>query len=151
MACNQESQVHRFHDGELSAGEAELLESHLGACAECRGLLAELRSLSLLIRQAAPAPLPAGSMERFNQSLPSLRERSLIRVASWLTATAAAVLIMALLRQPSGSEDIVAAPAPWETLAVSPPTDTREEASAELAVAQWMAVDLASGENGELR
>lgn len=150
MKCSQAIQIHRYHDGELSAAARRGVEEHLLTCVECGDLLADLRRLSALIESAAPAEAPAAVLRRLHDMPRTVREQGVLRVAGWLTAAAAAVLIAALVKQPPASTDMATAaagPELWETLAVTPTAQLDEEGDAELAiVAQWMADELSSGE-----
>ena len=145
MTCSREGQVHRYHDGELPASERESLEAHLHECAECRQLQAELQQLSALVSRAVLAEMPAELVGRVRQSWPAARDRGVLRLASWMTAAAAAVLIGAVLIRQVGQTDAVSRPAIWETVAVTPPVEVPEEMNPDLVVmAQWMADDLSS-------
>jgi anti-sigma factor RsiW len=146
MSCPKQAQVHRYYDGELPLAEREPLEAHLQECAECGRLLAELRRLSTLVAGATPAEIPAALVERLQGSWRAARDRSVLRLAGWMTAAAAAVLIGAVLVRHVSSTAPVSRPAIWETVAVTPPVDLPEEVNPDLAVlAQWMADDLSSG------
>jgi predicted anti-sigma-YlaC factor YlaD len=48
VACFDEALLSGFLDGVITARDRRLVTTHLAACAECRGLLSELRE----IRQA---------------------------------------------------------------------------------------------------
>ncbi len=145
MNCDQASQIHRYHDGELSAAQRASVEAHLGRCAECRGLLADLRRLSFAIGHARMRPLSAQTAGRLQQSWKIARDRGVIRLAEWLTAAAAAVLITVLLTKPGSQRgDLAGQPAVWEMVATTPPTDAQEDSGADVAgMAQWMADELA--------
>jgi predicted anti-sigma-YlaC factor YlaD len=124
---------------------------HLRECGECRELAAELERLSRLLASAPMAPMPPSLMERLERSLWAARERSVLRLAEWLTATAAAVLIGALLvwpgaRQDEGLRASASGGGSWPA-AIMPPAEAHDGdvASAELVgVAQWMANDLSN-------
>ncbi len=146
MSCPREGQVHRYHDGELPADERESLEAHLQKCPECGRLHAELRQLSGLVSRAMLAEMPAALVQRVQASWPAARDRGVLRLASWMTATAAAVLIGAVLVRHVSWTDAALHPAIWETVAVTPPVDVPEGVNPDLVViAQWMADDLSSG------
>ncbi|NLU21579.1 MAG: zf-HC2 domain-containing protein [Phycisphaerae bacterium] len=151
MSCTRTIEVHRYHDGELPPGQKAALEAHVAACAECSQLLADLRSVSVLIRRAPLADLPAAAADRLAQCRPWTADAGLIRVAGWLTAAAAAVLIIALLRKPVDSSPMVAGPALWETLVVTPSADIQDEAISEVVLAKWMADELSTERTGDLR
>ena len=152
MSCRREGQVHRCHDGELPAAERESLEAHLRECVECRQVQAELRRLSELVSRAALAEMPTSLVGRVGGSWPAARDRGVFRLASWMTGAAAAVFIGAVLVRHVSWTDVALRPAIWETVAVTPPVDVPEEPNADLVVmAQWMADDLSSQSNGDLR
>lgn len=152
MTCNRTIQVQQYHDGELPPDERRALESHLAACAPCRELLADLQGLSSLIRQAPLADMPVHAVARLRNHPACAGDRDLIRVAGWLTAAAAAVLLFALLKAPAGSADRIAAgPSLWETVAVTPLGEVQDDQNGEMVLAQWMADELSSEQMGELR
>jgi hypothetical protein len=76
------------------------------------------------------------------------QERSVLRLASWLTAVAAAILI-GLVVWPTSSEAKPAARLTineWETAMLT--RDDAESTPAPLATAKWMAADLSESGNG---
>jgi anti-sigma factor RsiW len=147
MACSNYIQVHRYHDGELPPPDRQAAEVHLRDCPDCRRLLAELRRLSSLISAASPADMPTGLLGRLQECQHAVEDRGILRIAGWMTATAAAVLIGALLSRPADRTEAAALPAVWETSAVMPPGEVREGVNSDLAtVAEWMVDDLSSGE-----
>jgi anti-sigma factor RsiW len=145
MSCGRLSQVHRYYDGELPAGQRADVEAHIRECAECRELLAGLGRLSCVIAQAGMRPLSGERLERLQHSWRTARERSVIRLAGWLTA-AAAVLIAVLLAEPGGRRvELAGQPAFWETVAATPPTEGQEDSGSDMAVmAQWMTDELST-------
>jgi anti-sigma factor RsiW len=147
MSCDRIEQVHAYYDGEMPPAQREQFEAHLNECAECRDLLSDLRRVSDLLAAAPLAELPPEAMTRFQQTwFAAAADRGVMRIASWLTSAAAAILIGALLIWPSKIHDdtSVASVAPvWQAAAVTPPADVHENDSADLVVAaQWMANDL---------
>lgn len=153
MSCNRLSQVHAYHDEALSASDRIALEAHLTTCEPCRQLLAELRALSRLI-DVAPLAAPAPQvMARLGRNVRIARERGLLRMTSWLTAAAAGVLVGTLWFWPDRSSTAppggtAQAPQAWQTLAVMPPSDddAQDESAPEVALAMWIANDLATGD-----
>jgi anti-sigma factor RsiW len=153
MSCEQAAQVHAYHDGALASPQRAAVEAHLEGCADCRDLLADLRGLSSLIAAAPLAAISPAAMARLNDALRTARDRGLLRITTWLTAAAAAILIGALLMFPhtNGPSNPVVASAPnvdpaWEPLAVMPPLEADESVPEVVALAQWMANDLSYGE-----
>lgn len=147
MSCEKIGQVQAYHDGELDAGGRVALEAHLAVCAECRALLSELQGLSSFLAQAPLAEMPQRAVSRFEGSWYEARDRGMVRVASWLTAAAAMLLVGALLARPQAPVATPVKAGPWETYAIAPPAEVHGESSSELVqVAQWMADDLSVGE-----
>ncbi|MBI4578564.1 MAG: zf-HC2 domain-containing protein [Planctomycetes bacterium] len=154
MTCERTHEIHRYHDGELSPTERSAVESHVTACAECRRLLAELRGLSLLISRMPRTVLPEVVLRRLSECRHAATDRAVLRIAGWMTAAAAAVLIGALLiRQPVVGGETNHRPSVWETVAVTPtpPSEAADGPNSELVLAQWMADDLSWQSSGDLR
>jgi anti-sigma factor RsiW len=145
MNCEKTEQVHAYYDGEMPLSRRGEFESHLQTCADCRALLSDLLQVSELIASAPLAEMPPLTMARLQNTWDAVRDRSVMRIASWLTAAAAAVLIGALLLWPGQRRDEGLRAATTWPAAVMPPDDSRDSdvASADLVgVAQWMANDL---------
>ncbi len=148
MGCDQANRVHGYHDGELASAERLAMEAHLGECAECRGLLRELSSLSALLAGAGRPDASRHFIADLAERCRAARDRNVLRLAGWLTGAAAAVLLGALLTWPGGRHEMTGSPEPWEIAAMMPATDLHEENGSEtLQVAQWMADEL----NGDSR
>lgn len=147
MTCNQTSQLDRYHDGELAPVEREAIEGHLRACDQCRQRLAELKSLSSLIRTARLAEMPARLAIRFDRCRQTARDEGILRLAGWMTAAAAAVLIGALLIGHADQGATASQPAIWQTVAVTPSADLPDSENSDLAVAEWMVDELSAGEH----
>ena len=153
MTCDRAAQVHAYHDEALAASERAALEAHLESCADCQSLLADLRGLSNLIASAPLAAMSPEAMARLGKSWRSARDRGLLRITSWLTAAAAAVLIGTLLMfhdrtAPTNTTIAVTEPAAWDTAAVMPPLNADENVPEIVALATWMANDLSYGVGG---
>jgi predicted anti-sigma-YlaC factor YlaD len=159
MSCNRFAQVHAYHDDALAPSDRVAVEAHLEGCADCRALLSDLRGLSNLIAAAPLAALSPAAMARLSRSLRATRDQGILRITSWLTATAAAVLVGALLLWPdragsgggNGGTMTIATNGPaLETLAVMPP-ESEEAVPEVITLAQWMANDLSySGGGGNV-
>jgi anti-sigma factor RsiW len=145
--CDQTSEVHAYHDGELPAERREALEAHLRQCAACRELLGELRRLSALLVHA-PLPAPRGASGwNTHEAWRSAGERSIRRMAGWLTAAAATVLLAAWVGWPAPGGEPAYAGGLWEVAAVMPLSDPQGETDAEMAqLAAWFAQDLSDDE-----
>jgi anti-sigma factor RsiW len=150
MSCSQAQLVSRYHDGELSPEAARTFETHLEACAECRGELESLRAIGHELRTLA-MPLPGdAAMARWAESVASrVQEQGVLRLAGWMTAAAAAVLVFATVRPSLLSE-------PTASVALSQPVVSEWEVAAlagqdepaTVVAARWMAADLSAGREG---
>jgi anti-sigma factor RsiW len=156
MPCERAAQVQAYHDGRLTAqGRAEV-EDHLRDCGPCAALLAELRGLSRLIAAAPRARISDQAMLRLRQSYRAAADRSILRISSWLTAAAAAVLVGALRVRPaadrSDANQVQIASAAWQTQAVMPPSPDARDGSAAgsdvVMLAQWMADEFEPADAG---
>src|SRR4051812_18269813 len=97
MTCERAAQVHAYHDGECSPEVRVAIESHLADCEECTALLGDLRRMSQVVARAPLAAMPVGLPDRVERrAWARAGDRTVLRIASWLTAAAAAVLIAAL-------------------------------------------------------
>ena len=152
MNCDRAAQVHAYHDRQLGPAAREAFELHLEQCAECVALLGELRAIS---RAVADAPLPIVAMAQINERLYDAwyvaQQRGVLRMSSWLTGAAAAVLVGALLLTPKGStsSDTGAVATSqqqanvWEATALMPPPERAGDRPDEyVELAQWIASDL---------
>ena len=157
MSCDRLAQVHAYHDGELSSvAERSAVEAHVASCGPCAELLAELRSLSALL---AEVPLPdaadAAPTSRYYGAFHKAQgqmQRGVLRLSGWMTAAAAVVIAVTLLRTPTpldtaGSQSALLPPPIWQQSSVMPADEQEgERANGELVlVAQWMADDLTGG------
>jgi predicted anti-sigma-YlaC factor YlaD len=148
MICQQAAQVHAYYDGELPRDQRAALEAHLQQCGECRDLLDELGQMSELIASAPLAEPSQMTLARLEQSWSAVRDRGVMRIAGWLTAVAASVLVASLLfwKQHADESTVLVATTPaWVTTAVMPPAEAQHDDAAPsdlVVVAQWMANDL---------
>jgi len=152
MICELTELVHRYHDGELAIAECHSMERHILECNECRRLFEELRGLSDFIACSPRAEMPDELVDRLYAVRRSVADGSVLRIAEWLTAAAAMLMIVTLLTWPSERNDRVSQTVHWETVAVMPPADSRIQADSELVVmARWMADDLSLAGKGDLQ
>jgi anti-sigma factor RsiW len=156
MSCDRAAQVHAYHDRQLGPATCEAFELHLAQCAECAALLGELRAISRAI-VAAPLPAVASNInERLYDAWYVAQQRGVLRMSSWLTGAAAAVLVGALLLTPKGNPSndnpgVAVATnaqqqlqqATWEAVALMPPPERLSDRPDEyVELAQWIATDL---------
>ena len=146
MACGSIEQLGAYYDGELPVEQRAVVEAHLAECAQCRKVVADLAALSELIGSANTAEMPAGAIGRLNQTWSRASDRGVLRIASWLTTAAAAVLIGAILNLQGGPVGAATSPQLWQTAATMSPDQQPESRSDLVVLAQWMADDLSTGE-----
>ncbi|MCX5662304.1 MAG: zf-HC2 domain-containing protein [Planctomycetota bacterium] len=104
--CDQEQQVHRYHDGELDAPAAAAVESHLRSCPACSAELRLLRSLGASLRTLAEAtPIPIGLGRSVHRRVERFADAGTLRLAGWLTAAAAAVVLACVVKLESFGTD----------------------------------------------
>ncbi len=150
MSCDRIEQIHAYHDGQLELTARAEVDAHVAACGECARLLDELQALSRLLANAPLPAMPEGAGQRYYAAWDVSRQRGLLRISSWMTAAAAAVLVGSLLLWPhQKSAPVVAAaptPTPWEAVAVMPPPEriSVERPDELVEIAQWMANDLSA-------
>jgi anti-sigma factor RsiW len=155
VTCDRQAQVHAYHDRQLGPSARESFEAHLAECADCAQLLGEVRAVSRLIASASLPEVSNASISRYYAAWNASQQRGLLRISSWLTAAAAALLIGSLLLRPARTSG-PAAPAvavavadagEWEAVALMPPPERRGERPDEfIELAQWMAEDLSDGQ-----
>lgn len=129
-----------YLDGEVEAADRAVIESHLAQCAECAGLLAELRGIaSAMAALTLPGDMTA-LLRRVHERVDLKARRRLEHLAEGLMALAACLAVMAViqLRQPVE----VTAPAPWEQAALQMTDDSSSSNGREVALAQWQVADL---------
>ena len=151
MACDKTNLVHAYHDGELPDDQRAAMEEHLRVCEQCRELLAQLRGLTALFTSAQLPSLPVGAVDRIEHAYEVSQDRAILRISSWMTAAAAAVLVGAIVfvpkemraNEPERPDPVL------QELAVMTPVEHRDSARAEsVAVAQFF-VDELSNNRGE--
>ena len=162
MECHETPQIEAYHDGESTPIERVRFETHLRECEECRRTLEQLQRLSLFVADSPMAVMPPEAMGRLTGAWDLVRarsmgermaqeraanERGVLRIAGWLTAAAAALLMGGLVMlAPSTQPTVVVEGGPgtaWDTAPVMPPDAVQEGTPELVQVAQWIADDLA--------
>jgi anti-sigma factor RsiW len=152
MTCDKAAQVHAYHDGELDAPSAAELEAHLRDCAPCQALLNDLRSLSQLFNHADLPAMPDAVLARLEGSWQQVAERAQLRIVTWMTGVAAALLVGALLMWQHVHDAQLSRPVAADPVVLATAAEPPGEPNSELIqVAQWMADDLSIGVNGQRR
>jgi anti-sigma factor RsiW len=171
MECDKSTQIEAYHDGRLDAAARAAVESHVLQCEACWRLLEQLRRLSLLVAHSPMAVMPAETMERLAHSFDLIRSRALgermiqeraardrgvLRIAGWLTAAAASLLMggLVLLSPANKPQNLVEVPPQatpaWEPAAIMPPAAAQEGTPEVVQVAQWIANDLSISNPADL-
>jgi anti-sigma factor RsiW len=140
MDCLSDTIFNRYHDCELSATDAEAVRSHLAACPACAARLAEMASMSDLIR-SAPLPLMAReAMNRLHARMLTMQDQSVRRLASWMTLAASVVLGVSLYIATNSQAQATSAPiSNWEAAAIG--VDVSQTAD-DVTPASWIVADL---------
>jgi hypothetical protein len=112
-------------------------------------LLNEVRGVSRLVSTAAMTEISSAAMQRLREVRYILPDRGVLKIAGWLTAAAAAVLISALLYFPRQQPGQIAATGNASAdvldpvVLTAPPVENADNNRSDLvALAQWMADDL---------
>lgn len=140
MECLSDTILNRHHDGVLSASEQDVVRAHVMVCPTCAARLAEIVSVSDMIR-TAPMPLMArDAMNRLHAKMLSLQDRSVRRLASWMTLAASVVLGVSLYIATNSQAQATSAPiSNWEAAAIGVDVS---QATDDATPATWMVVDL---------
>ncbi len=150
MSCDHSNQVHLHHDGELSAGQRDAFEAHLRCCPECQVLLADLRGVSRLLAAAPMVEISSSAMQRIRGARYVMPDTGVLKIAGWLTAAAAAILLAALPVWRQEHEYRVEPPAFASAdvldTAVTPPSDSESGRNDLVALSQWMSDDLSGND-----
>ncbi len=146
MTCPNDQLLHRFHDGELTPAERGVVSTHLQSCDACAAKLQEMRLIGDMIRSAPLPRLAADTLDRWQRSALAMQERSVRRLAGWMTAAASVALVVSLYTatasQANADTPVVS---DWEAAVIG--IDV-ESTSTDLATAQWIATDLSHAPAG---
>lgn len=146
MNCPKDQFLHRFYDEELSPEDRHQVESHLASCSSCADRVRELQSIGNRIRQASFGELTSRTLVRWHHTVMDLQERSIRRLAGWMTAAASVVLVVSLYTATrTQAQTALSDVHDWEAAAVG--IDI-ESASPDIATAQWIATDLSRTTSG---
>jgi anti-sigma factor RsiW len=144
MSLTPQHPLDAFADGELSTEQMAELAALLKDDADALAEVAAIRALGDRLRES-PLPLPASGAEaNWLRNWQIARDRSVRRLAGWMTAAASVILgitLSAALTRPAQAQPQLA---DWETAAVAGLDD--EEAP---RAARLIAVDLSLPHGGE--
>jgi anti-sigma factor RsiW len=144
MSCEFESKIIAAEHESSSPQVRQILADHVANCPECAAHLADLQKISAMLKSAPRARMSDDALRRLEQSWWRQRDRGVLRLAEWLTAAAAAVILLNLVHLPRSTVSVNPENATaWQAAALIPPPQTRDDASGDVvAVAEWMANDL---------
>ena len=143
MNCDLTKQVQAFYDGEMNPADRAAFGAHLSACTICSAELNDLRRLSTHLAAASIPSLSQDAMARFHQTANVAEERGVLRLAEWLTAAAAAVLLVGVMGLFRHDTTHASAPDTWEQAAIAYPTDHDPTVGSDvLQLTEWMRTDL---------
>jgi anti-sigma factor RsiW len=104
--CNQSADLERYHDGELSSEHTARMKQHIASCQACQSELASLERLTALLVDVPMPELRPLALEQLHQQLDrhitgrlnQQAERGVMRLAKWLTAAAAVILLVSSMQ-----------------------------------------------------
>jgi anti-sigma factor RsiW len=152
MSCNQTQHVQAYYDGEMISADRAAFELHLRHCPACVLELDDLRRLSRQLAGASIPSLSKDALARLHGVVDVAEERGVLRLAEWLTAAAAAVLLIGVMGLFKHDNSHASAPDTWEQAAIAYPTDHDPTVGPDvLQLAEWMRTDLSATHQREQR
>ncbi|SRR6266568_1281778 len=152
MICDQTKHIQAYYDGEMSAADRAAFGAHLSSCGICSAELDALRRLSTDLAWASIPALSQTALARFHRTAEVAEERGVLRLAEWLTATAAAILVIGLTGLFRHDTTHASAPDAWEQAAIAYPTDHDPTVGPDvLQLTEWMRTDLSPSHKREKR
>ncbi len=139
MACLTDHDLHRLHDDELSPADRMRVAAHVASCDVCAERLHEIASIGDLLRNAPLPGMARDAMVRIQRNVAAMQERSVRRLAGWMTAAASIVLVVSLYAATSSQAHATPSVTEWEAAAIG--VDV-ESTSTDQATAQWIVADL---------
>ncbi len=152
MTCDQTQHAQAFYDGEMNPADRAAFQAHLATCSICSAELDDLRRLSTHLAAASIPSLSNNALSRFHRTGQVAEERGVLRLAEWLTAAAAAILVIGLTGLFRQDTTHASPPDTWEQAAIAYPTDHDPTVHSDvLQLAEWIRTDLSPGNHGEKR
>jgi anti-sigma factor RsiW len=149
MSCAFNNRLSAYFDGELDAALAAEMRRHIEQCAECAAELAELKKMSGLFDESPLPHLSQIAEYRLHNKADLLIHGDVIRVARYIRAVAACVLVGSWLwlanlapGVPAAQESVQAAP-PLLDVAVTA-TDETHSLDTTTPAAAWYLADVSS-------
>jgi anti-sigma factor RsiW len=118
MSCSFNNRLSAYFDGELDAATTEAVRRHVEGCAECAAELAELKKLTGMFEQSPPPRLSQIALYRLHNNADVVVRGDVLRVARFVRAVAACVLVGSWLWLANGSGTV---PTAQETVQTAPP------------------------------
>jgi anti-sigma factor RsiW len=91
--CDEQT-LSAYADGELSGGGRATVEAHLRECAECRGILEQIRESSRMLREYPFDDLRDEELAHAHAAIDDASDRPILRLGFSLGVIAASVLIV---------------------------------------------------------
>ena len=150
MTCPSEQDLTAFVDGELAASRVDDIAGHLADCDACAALVARYRRVGDVVRGAAMDVPTLVAQSRWINAVSLSSDRSVRRLASWMTAAASIVLVATLSMWVSSNAQATPTPlSDWEATAIAGPEAVSDSPH---ATAQLIALDLSlPSQNGTAR
>lgn len=146
MNCPSDQFLHRFYDAELPPEDLLVVQAHLAECPVCADKVRQFEVIGNMIRQAYPGELTTQTSIRWCHALMDFQERSIRKLAGWMTAAATVVLAVSLYTATqTQAQSVWSDVSDWEAAAVG--IDV-ESASPDIATAQWIVTDLSHFSGG---
>lgn len=146
MMCPTDQSLQRFHDDELSPHERTDVAGHLQSCDACAAKVQELGLLRDMIRSSPLPTIAVAALDRWHRNAMGMQERSVRRLAGWMTAAASIALVVSLYAA-TASQAQATAPSvsEWEAAVIGIDVET---ISNDLTTAEWIATDLSRTPSG---
>ncbi len=144
MNCLTDHDLHRLHDDELSPADRLRVAGHLASCDACAARLHEIESIGRLLRNAPLPEMARDAMYRIQRNVAAMQERSVRRLAGWMTAAASVVLAVSLYVATSSQAQAAPSVTDWEAAAIGVDVDASTD---DQATAAWIVADLLQAPN----
>ncbi|MGN6506397.1 MAG: anti-sigma factor family protein [Tepidisphaeraceae bacterium] len=139
MNCPTEQLLTAYLDGELTPEQAADVQRHIAACDACATLVGTWVQLGDALRDARLEKPSLAAQSRWMDAVSLATDRSVRRLAGWMTVAASVVLVVTMLMSSQSSAQATPALADWEAAAINGPDTSNDSVH---ATAQMLAVDL---------
>ncbi|MDB5328366.1 MAG: hypothetical protein JWM57_3935 [Phycisphaerales bacterium] len=145
MSPDTEQLLQAWLDGEMPAADRAQIEAIIAADTDAAAYVDSLQNMGDRLRSAPLPGMPEGAQARWIREWQITRDRSVRRLASWMTLAASVVLGITLstaLSRPAQAQPVLAE---WETAAVAGVEDDDAPRTARV-----IAIDLALPQAGDV-